>query len=307
MDAKKPSGDAQTFEKLPCPGVIETERGLGRAFGGSDKAHISHLRTLALTTFPKGLDGDFRRARQLDYAGVAASTVTQQIQACNTVHAASTHKYAAMSFADAVVFYSKLERPQNQRCIHWDPNHADMKSARSPQEQVWREEFFREMRETGLFHLPVDDRKVNPAMNGGLSQQGTDDLYFTHPVEYLWEAVRIKHGHLMVGEDSSARARASDFLNEIPEVFDGKLHLIPFDQGLTADKEPESNSPDVAGSVARASGKSDRLQSSRDLPELLGTRRVRSSVPPGVRSVLPGATTSEAKCWLKSRYSFICT
>ena len=267
-DAKKPSGgvqNSQAFEKPACLGSIDNERGFSRAFGGNNQAHLSHLKTLASTTFPKGFDGAFRRARHLDFAGGATTIVTKQIHACNTIHAASTHKYAAMSFADAVVFYSKLERPQNQRCIHWDPNHADMKSPRSPQEQVWREEFFREMRETGLFYLPVNDRAANPMVNGdlGLGQQGTEDDFFPHPVEYLWEAVRIKYGHLMTGGASDARRRASDFLSELPGIFDGESCVFPFDSGLTADRLSKSNSPDVAGSVARAFGQSDRLQSSR--------------------------------------------
>jgi len=72
------------------------------------------------------------------------------------------------------------------------------------------------MRETGLFHLPAAGSGAKSASN---VEAGS---CFSHPIEYLWEAIKIKYGHLMTDHGVGPSIDPSKFLDEIPEVFDGK-------------------------------------------------------------------------------------
>lgn len=145
----------------------------------------------------------------------------------NVRHMNAAYKLAAISLADAVVFFSKMEQPQGQSCIRWNPTTAESICLANATERVWFRKFIKEIKLCSIFQNPNFGKEYfglrhHDAM---IPDDGTALLrLYGRPVMYMWQAFKLKHIGLIQKTpniDQSPKTRA--ILNGLPEVLDGKI------------------------------------------------------------------------------------
>jgi hypothetical protein len=149
----------------------------------------------------------------------------------NKKHKEAAYQLAAMSLADAVVLFSKLEQPQGQPCIRWNPSTDESILLANAAERKCFKEFIRQICECRIFRNRHAGKK-NFGLAGDFIMLPDDaaaliELY-SHPVMYMWQAFKLKQNDI-IQKMSGLKwdTEAQGILNGLPEVVNGKiLHLL---------------------------------------------------------------------------------